>query len=92
MRKTMRETMRQEIMSVWDETEKDIKKRKSLIDFLKKNGIAQNTIYVYMRGECRRMPLFKLKGLFECIKEFKEIQPNLIYERKEEYDFEDEEE
>lgn len=26
MRETMRETMRQEIMSVWDETEKDIKK------------------------------------------------------------------
>lgn len=36
MRETMRETMRQEIMSVWDETEKDIKRRKSLIDFLKK--------------------------------------------------------
>lgn len=74
----MRETMRQEIMSFWDETEKDIKRRKSLIDFLKENGIAQNTIYVYMRGECRRMPLFKLKGLFECIKEFKRTEPKEI--------------
>lgn len=65
-----KEQMRKDIMSFWDGTKEDMKKRKAFMEFMNAAGMGDNTLYVYMRGECRRMPFLKIIGLLGCIKEF----------------------
>lgn len=65
-----KESTRQQIMAFWEKTGENMEERNEFLAFLEVNGIGKNSIYTYMRGECRRMPLFKMKGLKVCIEEF----------------------
>ncbi|WP_195374369.1 hypothetical protein [Parabacteroides leei] len=70
--KKEKESIRKKIVSFWDDC--DAETKKLFFSFMEKNELSRSALYNFTRSKCYGIPLYKLKGILQCIEEFRTIE------------------